>query len=300
MAKQFMVGYTGSPESQAALKLAIEEARLFDAKLFVINSQEGGATEKPGELAEIQAALQSAREQLADADIAYEASESVRGLSPGEDLVRFAADNRIDRIFVGVEKKSRTRKLILGSTAQYIILKAECPGVAVFDCDAAVDRLLGVPEVVAALADSLGPGVVDDRGMLLRPAVRRLVFGNARKRRDLEAILHPAVREECLEFKSQTARQGVSPLFVADVPLLFEGGFDYGHEGSLLVATTRGTQLARLKSRNGFDDAMAEAILRAQWPIEDKIPLADVVFWNEGPESVLRRQLLRFLPTLDL
>jgi dephospho-CoA kinase len=58
--------------------------------------------------------------------------------------------------------------------------------------------------------------------------------------------------------------------------------------------------VARLKSRNGFDDMMVEAILGAQWPIEDKIAPADVVFWNEGPESVLRRQLLRFLPTLDL
>jgi nucleotide-binding universal stress UspA family protein len=130
MARQFLVGYTGSPQSQAALKLAIEEARVNEAKLYVIYSQEGGATEKPDELAKIQEALQSARELLADTDIAYEASESVRGLSPGEDLVRFAVDNRIDRIFVGVEKKSRTRKLILGSTAQYIILKAECPVVA--------------------------------------------------------------------------------------------------------------------------------------------------------------------------
>ncbi|MEJ2639664.1 MAG: universal stress protein [Desulfosarcinaceae bacterium] len=130
MARQFLVGYTGSPQSKAALKVAIEEARINDAKLYVIYSQEGGVTERPDELAKIQEALQGARELLADADIAYEASESVRGLSPGEDLVRFAVDNRIDRIFVGVEKKSRTRKLILGSTAQYIILKAECPVVA--------------------------------------------------------------------------------------------------------------------------------------------------------------------------
>jgi nucleotide-binding universal stress UspA family protein len=130
MAKQFLVGYTGSRQSLAALKLAIEEARINGAKIYVIYSQEGGATEKPDELAKVQEALQGARELLVDADLAYEVSESVRGLSPGEDLVLFAADNRIDRIFVGVEKKSRTRKLILGSTAQYIILKAECPVVA--------------------------------------------------------------------------------------------------------------------------------------------------------------------------
>jgi nucleotide-binding universal stress UspA family protein len=130
MAGQFLVGYTGSRQSQAALTLAIEEARMHAAKLFVIYSQEGGAAEKPDEMAKIQEALQGARELLADADIAYEVSDSVRGLSPGEDLVRFAVDNQVDRIFVGVEKKSRTRKLILGSTAQYIILKAECPVVA--------------------------------------------------------------------------------------------------------------------------------------------------------------------------
>ena len=180
------------------------------------------------------------------------------------------------------------------------MLREECPEAVLFDCDASVNRLLGVPGVVAEIGAVLGPEVVDGWGSLRRDVVRKLVFGDLRKRRDLEAVLHPLVREECLEFKAQTARQGVSPLFVADVPLLFEGGFDYGHEMSLLVATTRGTQLARLKSRNGFDDVMAEAILGAQWPIEDKIAPADVVFWNEGPEAVLRRQLLRFLPTLDL
>jgi nucleotide-binding universal stress UspA family protein len=131
MGKQFLVAYTGSAESQTALELAMEEARRHDAKLFVINSQEGGTSEKPAELAEIQEALKSARDLLADTDIAHEVSESVRGLSPGEDLIGFANDNEVDRIYVGVEKKSRTRKLILGSTAQYIILKAGCPVVAV-------------------------------------------------------------------------------------------------------------------------------------------------------------------------
>jgi nucleotide-binding universal stress UspA family protein len=52
-------------------------------------------------------------------------------LSPGEDIVKFAEDNAIDFIFVGIEKKSRAQKILLGSTAQYIILKAGCPVVTV-------------------------------------------------------------------------------------------------------------------------------------------------------------------------
>jgi nucleotide-binding universal stress UspA family protein len=52
-------------------------------------------------------------------------------MSPGEDLVSFAEENDIDQIFIGVEKVSRTQKIIVGSNAQYIILKAPCPVVTV-------------------------------------------------------------------------------------------------------------------------------------------------------------------------
>ena len=52
-------------------------------------------------------------------------------MTPGEDMVKYAEENEVDQIFVGIEKKSRTQKLILGSNAQYIILKAPCPVVSV-------------------------------------------------------------------------------------------------------------------------------------------------------------------------
>lgn len=48
-------------------------------------------------------------------------------MTPGEDLVKFAKDKAVDHIFSGVEKKSKTQKILLGSTAQYLILKAPCP-----------------------------------------------------------------------------------------------------------------------------------------------------------------------------
>jgi nucleotide-binding universal stress UspA family protein len=53
--------------------------------------------------------------------------QTARGITPGEDIVQFAKENAVDLIVVGIEKKSRTRKLLLGSTAQYVILKAPCP-----------------------------------------------------------------------------------------------------------------------------------------------------------------------------
>lgn len=124
---KFLVAYSGSKESKTALELAINHAILFKAQVFVITSMEGGRSEKPEEIARVNQELRQVRQQLTNAGLEHEVNETARGLSPGEDLVIFAEENHIDQIFVGIEKKSKTRKLLLGSTAQYIILKATCP-----------------------------------------------------------------------------------------------------------------------------------------------------------------------------
>lgn len=124
---KYLVAYNGSAESKAALDLAINHASTFKAKVFVITSMEGGHSEKPEDIARVNLELKRVRQQLGNAGVEHEVHEMARGLSPGEDIVIFAGENSIDHIFVGVEKKSRTRKLLLGSTAQYIILKAVCP-----------------------------------------------------------------------------------------------------------------------------------------------------------------------------
>ena len=124
---KFLVAYSGSDESRAALKLAVDHASLFKAQVFVITSMEGGRSEKPEDIARVNQELKQVRQKLEEAGVPHEVHEMARGLSPGEDIVSFAKDNGIDQIFVGIEKRSRTRKLLLGSTAQYIILKASCP-----------------------------------------------------------------------------------------------------------------------------------------------------------------------------
>ncbi len=124
---KFLVAYNGSTESNSALDLAIKHASIFGAKVLVITSMEGGRSEKPEDIARVNQELVQVRKQLEDAGVDHEVNEMARGLSPGEDIVIFAEENGIDQIFVGIEKKSRTRKLLLGSTAQYIILKAACP-----------------------------------------------------------------------------------------------------------------------------------------------------------------------------
>ena len=124
---KFLVAYNGTKESQAALELAKTHARIFDARLVILSSSEGGKGEKIEDINKIKRDLENIQVGLSKDGIECEVEQLARGLMPGEDIVLYAAENDIDLIYVGIRKKSRTSKLILGSTAQFIILKAKCP-----------------------------------------------------------------------------------------------------------------------------------------------------------------------------
>lgn len=168
------------------------------------------------------------------------------------------------------------------------------PDIVVFDCDASVKILLEHPDVIAELTAAFGNDIVDPgSGKIIREKLRTEVFGNPDKRKVLEGILHPRVRKECLDLKEISSKQGAR-CFLADVPLLFENGFDFGYDQAITIATSRTTQVARLKARNGWNDELIESVLAAQLPVEEKISRADIVFWNDGQPDTLRAQIQRF------
>lgn len=182
-----------------------------------------------------------------------------------------------------------------GKSTACRILARICPGAVIFDADACVHRLLATDAgTVAAVAARFGRDVLDDAGGINRSVLRGLVFGDEAARKDLEALLHPRVREECLESLA-SARKLPASLFVADIPLLFENAFDLGQDANLLVAAGLPARLKRLRQRSGLDDVTAGSILAAQMPQEEKLRRANHVFWNEGQPLVLEAQLKRFL-----
>jgi len=124
---KILVGYNGSEVAETAVTFAAGLARKLDGQVYIVASMEGGTGEKIEEIRRVKEDLEKARRLVEQDGIACETEQLARGLTPGEDLVRFARENDIDHIVVGIEKKSRTRKLLLGSTAQYVILKAPCP-----------------------------------------------------------------------------------------------------------------------------------------------------------------------------
>ncbi|MCD4718879.1 MAG: universal stress protein [Desulfobacula sp.] len=124
---KILVGYNGGEVGRLALSLARDFAKTNKAFVYVITSMAGGTSEKKSDILKAEQGLAFAGKLMENSGVEYDVQQSVRGLSPGEDLVKFAKENEIDQIFLAIKKKSRAQKAILGSTSRYVILKAPCP-----------------------------------------------------------------------------------------------------------------------------------------------------------------------------
>lgn len=126
-----VVGYVPKPEGRAALRRAVEEARLRGARLVVINSARGGRDFDAEDAVDSEAELDAVRAKLAEAGVEGEVRQLVRGLDVAEDLVAVAHETSAEFIVIGLRRRSPVGKLILGSNAQRILLDAPCPVLSV-------------------------------------------------------------------------------------------------------------------------------------------------------------------------
>lgn len=128
---KIMVGYDGSNASKEALRVARNHATVFNAKVHVVRSMEGGSDSQQKEIDAAEKELDWCKDFMEKEGITCETHLLIRGLTPGEDLIAFAKERSIDEVVVGVKRRSRVGKMLMGSSAQYVILKAPCPVVCV-------------------------------------------------------------------------------------------------------------------------------------------------------------------------
>ena len=128
---KILVGYDRSDPANDALELAKNHAMAFDADVHVVTSMVGAKNNQYDDMQRAELGLDYAKALFEENNINCETHLLIRGLVPGEDLVKFAEDNQINEIMVGVRRRSKVRKLLMGSTAQHVILNAPCPVVAI-------------------------------------------------------------------------------------------------------------------------------------------------------------------------
>lgn len=128
---KIMVCYDNSKSAQEALKLSIQHAKQFAAKIYLVTSLIGGSKDNVEDNRTAESHLDYGKSLAEKADVECETRLLIRGLESGEDLVKFANENEIDEIIIGIQRTSKVGKLLFGSTAQHVILEARCPVVTV-------------------------------------------------------------------------------------------------------------------------------------------------------------------------
>jgi nucleotide-binding universal stress UspA family protein len=126
-----VVGYVAKPEGRAALRRAVEEARLRGLKLVVVSSQRGGRQPTTEDASDSDAELKAVHAELTDARVEHEIRQVIRVSDFADDLIAVAAEVDADFIVIGLRRRSPLGKLILGSSAQRVLLDAPCPVLAV-------------------------------------------------------------------------------------------------------------------------------------------------------------------------
>jgi dephospho-CoA kinase len=178
-------------------------------------------------------------------------------------------------------------------------------GVAVIDADAVGHEVLEDPAIRDRVVERFGASVLEgspsgvaEPSPISRRALGALVFGDAAALRDLEAILHPAMRDRFRRTIRRLIREGGRPGIVLDAAVLLEAGWDDLCDRIAFVDAPRAERLRRVKASRGWSEEALAARERSQWPVEEKRRRADWIIDNDGAPARLGREVDRLLGRL--
>jgi dephospho-CoA kinase len=136
-----------------------------------------------------------------------------------------------------------------------------------------------------------GAGVLGADGQLDRKAVAVVVFADADRRRRLEAITHPRIRERLAGRLTALTRSGFDGVVIFDAAVIVESGGYRQMDRLVVVVADEATQLARLRARDGLTEQEALQRIRSQMPLAEKVKLADHVIDNSGDRAATEAQV---------
>jgi len=180
----------------------------------------------------------------------------------------------------------------------YVRARLAGHGLPTLDADTlARDAVAPGTSGLAAVIARFGADLLLADGSLDRRALGVVVFADTQARADLEAIIHPRVREATGHWLDRLATAGES-VAIVDIPLLYETGRDTDFDRVVVTSCPRSQQVARVVERDGLTVAQAEARIDAQLPTDDKVRRADFVIDTGGTFGDTNRQIDRVVEKL--
>jgi dephospho-CoA kinase len=158
-------------------------------------------------------------------------------------------------------------------------------GCVIIDADVLAREIVapGQP-ALAAIVREFGPDMLQPDGTLDRKRLGAIVFADPTRRKRIEAITHPAIRDRFQARLAELETQGFEGLVIWDAPVMIESGGHKAMDRLVVVVTDAATQRARALGRDG-DPADAERKIASQMPLAEKAALADYVIDNSGDRA---------------
>jgi dephospho-CoA kinase len=170
-------------------------------------------------------------------------------------------------------------------------------GAVVIDADLLAREVVGPgTEGLAAVVEEFGPDVLAPDGTLDRPRLGAVVFADPERRRALEAIIHPRVRERAAEIEAAAPDGAV---VVHDIPLLAETGQAAGFDAVVVVDVPTDVQVDRMVRVRGMSEEDALARIAAQASRDERLAVATYVVDNTGSFDDLRERVEEVYRTIE-
>lgn len=165
-------------------------------------------------------------------------------------------------------------------------------GAYIIDADKTAHKVMSPGnEAYKKVVKKFGQGVINKNGEIDREKLGALIFSVPEYKTELDALVHPIIKEDMLRQETLAKQQGVN-VTVWDVPLLIETQWHNVMDEVWVVYVNEKTQLLRLMKRNNLSEEQAQQRIHSQLLLKDKLQFADIVIDNSNSVDITRQQVI--------
>ncbi len=165
-------------------------------------------------------------------------------------------------------------------------------GAFIIDCDK-ISRDICMPDEPGyeKIVEKFGDEYLCPDKTINRTKLGQKIFSDEQSRQELEAILHPLIREEIYKSEKKAKKNFPSKPVILIAPLLFEGGLYKETKPNVLIVTEVENQIRWGMKRDRLNKESALKRIKAQWPLEKKRALADMEIENNTTAAELETKI---------
>lgn len=172
----------------------------------------------------------------------------------------------------------------IGSGKTTVAKLFEIMNCIIYNSDERAKEIYFKPQVKASVIELLGEQAYSGNNTLNKDYIAKAVFSNSELLQKLNAIIHPAVKQDFEEF---VAKQNPTQIILKETALLFEADIYKQVDFSILVTAPTELRIKRVKKRSSITEDEIKYRINAQWSDEQKIPLANFVIYNNDKEALI-------------